>query len=217
MRVKSMMRFALFGAVGFGIGWALAGLFNVVLAAITAPMLQYGSPESPPGWATWPPYFMYFFAGACGGAGLGLAIGGWKRVVALAVAGGVGFGVSFFLFFIVAFLFGLREVGVAMGMGLFGGVILGLTFGDWKRVMLLGLAGMVSIGVGGAIATALGMPFAIYPFLVDFAELQGAPLLLVQHVLVQAMVGLIGGASLGAALAYLENRRVAQERRPRVL
>src|SRR3712207_2944298 len=110
MRAMGVMRFVILGGAGFGIGWAVAGLFNVVLAAITAPMLQYGSSEAPPGWATWSPYFAYFFAGACGGAGLGLAIGGWKRVVALAVAGGVGFGVSFFLFFIVAFLFGLREV-----------------------------------------------------------------------------------------------------------
>lgn len=216
MRATSVMRLVLFGAVGFGIGWAVAGLFNVVSAAITAPTLQYGSSELPPWWATWSPYFAYFFAGACGGAGLGLAIGGWKRVVALAVAGGVGFGVSFFLFFIVAFLFGLREVGVAMGTGLFGGVVLGLAFADWKRVVLLGLAGMVGFGIGGAIATALGMPFAIYPFLADFAEFQGAPLLLVRHVLVQAMVGLVGGASLGAALGYLENRKLADERSPRV-
>ncbi len=217
MRTTSVMRFVLYGAVGFGIGWAIAGLVNVVLAAITAPTLQYGSSELPPWWATWLPHFTYFIAGACGGAGLGLAIGGWKRVVALAVAGGVGFGVSFFLFFIVAFLFGLREVGVAMGIGLFGGVMLGLALADQRRVILLGLAGMVGFGIGGAIATALGMPFAIYPFFVDFAEFQGAPLLLVQHVLVQAMVGLIGGASLGAALGYLENRRVAEVRRPRVL
>jgi len=216
MRATGVLRYIVLGAVGLGIGWAVAGLFNVVSAAITAPTLQYGSSELPPWWATWLPHFTYFFAGACGGAGLGLAIGGWKRVAALAVAGGVGFGVSFFLFFIVAFLFGLREVGVAMGIGLFGGVMLGLTFGDWKRVAALGLAGMVVFGIGGAIATALGMPFAIYPFFVDFAEFQGAPLLLVQHVLVQAMVGLIGGASLGAALAYLERRRVAEERRPRV-
>ncbi len=216
MRATGVLRYIVLGAVGLGIGWAVAGLFNVVSAAITAPTLQYGSSELPPWWATWLPHFTYFFAGACGGAGLGLAIGGWKRVAALAVAGGVGFGVSFFLFFIVAFLFGLREVGVAMGIGLFGGVMLGLTFGDWKRVAALGLAGMVSFGIGGAIATALGMPFAIYPFFVDFAEFQGAPLLLVQHVLVQAMVGLIGGASLGAALGYLEGRRLAEERRPRV-
>ncbi len=216
MRATSMMRFVIFGAVGFGIGWAVAGLFNTVLVGT---MFGPGA-EPPPGSVMWyfddVPYFAYFFAGACGGAGLGLAIGGWKRAVALAVAGGVGFGVSFFLFFIVAFLFGLGSVGLAMGIGLFGGVVLGLAFADWKWVVLLGLAGMVGFGIGGAIAAALGMPFAIYPFLVDFAEFQGAPLLLVQHVLVQAMEGLVGGALLGAALGYLEKRKLVEERSSRV-
>ncbi len=210
MRAKSVMRFVIFGAVGFGIGWVVAGLFNTALVGITEPMFPPGrGAEPPPGWVTWPPYFTYFLAGAGGGAGLGLAIGGWKRVVALAVAGGVGFGVSFFLFFVVAFLFGLREVGVAMGIGLFGGVVLGLTFGDWKRVVLLGLAGMVGFGVGGAIAAALGMP-------VLGIDWEQPPLLLVLFVLVQAMVGLIGGASLGTALGYLEKRKLAEERSPRV-
>ncbi len=86
---------------------------------------------------------------------------------------------------------------------------MGLTFGDWKRVVLLGLAGMVGFGVGGAIAAAIGMP----PLTYDWEQ---PSLLLVLYVVVQAMVGLIGGASLGAALGYLENRRLAQERRPRV-
>ena len=75
---------------------------------------------------------------------------------------------------------------------------------------------MVGFGIGGAIATALGIPFAIYPFLVEFGEIWEAPLLLLRYLLVQAMVGLIGGASLGAALGYLENRKLAEERRPRV-
>jgi hypothetical protein len=217
MRAPSVMRLVIFGAVGFGIGWAVAGLFNVALVTITEPMFPPGrGAKPPPGWVTWPPYFAYCLGGAFGGAALGLAIGGWKRVVALAVAGGVGFGLSLFLLFVVAFLFGLGEVGVAMGVGLFGGVVSGVTFGDWKRVVILGLAGLVGFGIGGAIAEALGMPFALYPFFVEFVELWRAPSLLVQHLLVQGMVGLIGGASLGAALGYLEDRKLAEERRPRV-
>jgi hypothetical protein len=139
----SVMRFVIFGAVGFGTGWAVAGFFATI-----APM--------------WSPYSSYFFAGACGGASLGLALRDWKRVAALALAGLVGF------------------------------------------------------GIGGAITAALRMPFVLLPFAVDFVELQQAPLLLLQHVLVQAMIGLIGGASLGAALGYLEQRRLAEERGPRV-
>ncbi len=211
MRAKTTMRFILFGAVGFGIGLAIAGFFNSAFIAITAPMFPPGrGAEPPPWWISLMPYLSWFIAGACGGAGLGLALRSWKRVVALAVAGGVGFGVSFFLFFIVAFLFGLREVGVAMGIGLFGGVMLGLTFGDWKRVVLLGLASMVGFGIGGAIATALRMPTGL-PF--DWNQ---PPLLLLLYVQVQALVGIIGGASLGAALGYLERRKLAERQRPRV-
>jgi hypothetical protein len=217
MRATNVMRFVVFGAVGFGIGWVVAGLFNTALVGITEPMFPPGrGAEPPPGWVTWPPYFTYFLAGACGGAGIGLAIGGCKSVVALAIAGGVGFGVSFFLLFVVAFLFGLPEVGIAMGVGLFGGVLLGLTFGDWKRVVFLGLAGLLGFGIGGAITGALRMPFALFPFFAEFVELWQSPLLLLQHALVQAMVGLIGGALLGAALGYLEMRGLAQEQRPRV-
>jgi hypothetical protein len=206
------MRYVFFGAAWFGIGWAVAGLFNVGFVTTTSPMFQPGS-EPPPGWVTWPPYFAYCLGGACGGAGVGLAIGGWKRVVILAVAGGVGFGLSFLFFFILAFLFGLSTIGVAMGVGMSGGVMLGLTFGDWMRVAALALAGLVGFGIGGAIAAALQTPFAIYPFFVDFVELGQAPLFLLQHLLVHAMVGLIGGASLGAALGYLEKRKPVAERR----
>ncbi len=93
---------------------------------------------------------------------------------------------------------------------------MGLVFGDFKRVAALALAGLVGFGIGGIITTALGMPFALYPFEVDFVKLWQAPLLLLQHLLVQTMVGVIGGASVGAVLGYLESRKLAEERRPRV-
>jgi hypothetical protein len=153
MKAGSMVRFVLFGAAGFGIGWAIAGFLTSGFIAITNPMFPPPSPPNPlpPWWVTWPPNLAYFFGGACGGVGLGLAIGGWKRIVTLAVAGAIGFGLGSFLFFVLAFLFGLHLVGVAMGMGLFGGVMLGLTFGDWKRVVLLGLASLVGFGIGGPV------------------------------------------------------------------
>jgi hypothetical protein len=75
---------------------------------------------------------------------------------------------------------------------------------------------MVGFGLGGALAAALEMPFALYPFIVEFTEVWQAPPLLVQHLLVQVVVGVIGGASLGAALGYLERRKPAEGRRPRV-
>jgi hypothetical protein len=59
MRPKSVMRFVLFGAVGFGIGGTVAGFLNTSLVAITEPMYPPGrGAEPPPGWVTWPPYFL---------------------------------------------------------------------------------------------------------------------------------------------------------------
>jgi hypothetical protein len=209
MRATSVMRFVLFGAVGFGIGLAVAGFFNSGFIAITAPMFPPGrGVEPPPWWMSQIPSLSWFIAGACGGAGMGLALKSWKRVAALALAGCVGFGVGNFFFFVLAFLFGFPLVGT--GMGALGGLMLGLALADWRKVLLLGLAGMVGFGVGEAIAAALGMP-------VLGIDWEQPPLLLVLYVLVQAMVGLIGGASLGGALGYLENRKLAQEERPRVL
>jgi hypothetical protein len=153
------------------------------------------------------PSLSRFFAGACGGAGLGLALKSWKRVAALALAGAVGFGVGNLFFFALAFLLGIPLVGA--GMGALGGLILGLALADWRKVLLLGLAGMVGFSVGGAIAAALGMS-------VLGIDWEQPPLLLLVYVLVMGMVGIIGGASLGAALGFLENRKLAQGQRPRV-
>ena len=80
----SVMRFVVLGAVGFGIGWAVAGFVNVALVGITEPMFRPPSPP-PPGLGMLP-YFTYFFAGAFGGAALGLALSSWKRAVALAAS-----------------------------------------------------------------------------------------------------------------------------------
>jgi hypothetical protein len=49
MKALSVIRFAIFGAVGLGFRWAAARLFNVGLVSITSPMAQPGTGE-PPGW-----------------------------------------------------------------------------------------------------------------------------------------------------------------------
>ncbi len=199
---KKFFGFVVLGAVGFGIGWVVAGLFAVIAANWLPLML---------------PYFAYLLAGACGGAGLGLALRSWKRVAALALIGALGFGLGLFPLFILGFIGLLASwTSIAMGIGVVGGAALGLVFGNLKSVAALALAGLLGFGIGGVITTASGMPFALYPFEVDFVELWQTPLLLLQHLLVQAMVGLVGGASLGAALGYLETRKLAEERRPRV-
>ena len=184
------MRFVILGAVGLGIGWVVAGLFATITAVQLPSML---------------PYFSYLLAGACGGTGLGLALRSWKRVAALALMGALGFGLGLFPLFILGFI-GLLPgwTSIAMGIGAVGGAALGLVFGDLRRVVILASAGLVGFGIGAVITEALRVPFALYPFEADFAELWQTPLLLLQHLLIQAMVGLIGGASLGVALGCLE-------------
>lgn len=81
--------------------------------------------------------------------------------------------------------------------------------------------GAVGFGICGVVDSALRMPFALYPFFDEFAEfsfteLWQARLLLMQNMLAQTMVGIIGGASLGAALGHLEKRKLVRERSARV-
>jgi hypothetical protein len=217
MRATSVMRFVVLGAVGFGIGWAVAGLFNSGFTAIYDPSsetLVFGrGVDLPPWWVMGLERFSWlswFVAGACGGAGLGLALGSWKRVVALAGAGALGFGVGNALLFALSLLFFFPLlIPVSLWMGALGGLMLGVALADWRRAVLLGLAGMVGFGVGGAVAADLG----IYVEGIDVGPPLYQPGL---YVLVLGMVGPIGGASLEGALGYSEYRKLAAERRPRV-
>ena len=131
---------------------------------------------------------------------MGLAMRDRRKIIALALLGALGFTVGSFVALIVAFV-GLvpsSESGAieAMGAGAagvlggaVGGASLGVTFWDWRRISILTLAGAVGFGVG------LIAEF----FLRETLEvgMNAGDLLL-------SAAGVIGGASLGAALGYLE-------------
>jgi hypothetical protein len=103
---------------------------------------------------------------------------------------------------------------IEAGIGMVGGAALGLVFEDLKRVALLALAGFVGFGIGGAIAEGL-QTLMVAPLGPEAAgPSQGPPLWV--NIPFEAIVGLIGGAWLGAAFGYLESRKLAEERRPRV-
>jgi hypothetical protein len=182
MRATSVVRFAIFGAVGFSVGSAMAA---------NDPLLGY------------------FITGALGGAALGAALQNWIRAIILALTGLVGFGIGFNVGFVLIYVweppFMLLVEGVVGGAA--GGAALGLAFRDWRTVAVLAIGGAVGFGIGGGIVDLLKQPFVspgaqgvTFWWATGFMVIQGA----------------IGGASLGAALGYLENRRLAQERRPRV-
>jgi hypothetical protein len=94
------MRVLILGAVGFCIGWAVTGVLSTVFTSLTArlfpPQLTLA------GLAEDLPYLWWFFAGACGGAilGLGLAIKGMRlgRLVAPLIVLLVALGFSHLLF-----------------------------------------------------------------------------------------------------------------------
>jgi hypothetical protein len=134
--------------------------------------------------------FLIPVGGALGGASLGLGLEDKRKAAILALLGALGatFGV------IVVFIAGSPvwdyPVRMAAVIGAMVGASLGVAFWDWKRVVALTVAGAVGFGLGGAIGG--DSPSGLLA------------------------LGVIGGASLGAALGYLEIRKLAQEQRPRV-
>jgi len=195
----SLMWFVILGALGFGIGGAIGF------------------------WSPWG----ILLSGALGGASLGLAFKDVGRVVSLAVLGLVGLGLglvgllSGFLAGIPVWL-GLLDprsdeetmvVGVSLlvvvGVAILGAMIgaaMGANFGDWRRIVQLGVAGAVGFGVGSLLSEPLS---SVVPILGELGE-QG------NLAFASTLIGTIGGAFLGAALGYLEHRKLAQEQRPRV-
>jgi len=80
MRAKTVMRFIIFGAVGFGIGGAIAG------ASGDAMLLGF------------------IAMGALGGASLGLAVGDKRSILTLALTGTSGFGLGLVIAFAMVLL-----------------------------------------------------------------------------------------------------------------
>jgi hypothetical protein len=184
----SVIRFVAFGAVGFGIGGAISG-----------PLLMF-LPGLVPGLVGLP--LTLFVGGAVGGAGLGLALREWRRVVILAVLGAVGLTVGVMAALILGSFINYSEVPITVMVGAVVGTSLGVAFLDWRTILALAVAGAVGFGIGSLPADFVR--FSI-PILRQLGEAGS-----------YAITGIIGGASLGAALAYLERRKLVEERRERV-
>jgi WD40-like Beta Propeller Repeat len=156
--MMSMMRFILCGAIGFGIGVGMGASF----------LFPLGIP----------------FGGAVGGAALGLALMDFRRAVFLALLGALGLFVGVFAGLSLGSFVNYAEVPIAVIAGAILGAALGLAFGDWRKVIILGVVGSVGCGVGllaGGRLALLATQMAAYVF-----------------------TGVIGGASLGAVLGYLQ-------------
>ncbi len=194
-------RFIVLGALGFGIGGAIAVSFESASGASSLFALLL---------------FLLglLVIGALGGGSLGLGLKDWRKAVLLALGGAAGFGLGFFVAFIglvFALLVGGEYIhwpaSFYMEFGLLGALTgaVGGALRNRRSVLALASAGFVGFGVGDM----LGLP-GIVEILQDLlAEERYNPGLF-------AVTEAIGGASLGAALGYLEKRRLVAERRPRV-
>ncbi len=206
MRAAGVMRFVVLGAVGFGIGGAIAASFMI-------------NPFAPSLLALLLFLLGLLVIGALGGASLGLAMKDRRKAVVVALSGAVGFGLGFFVAFIGlvftlllggAYIHWPADFYVNYGFltavaGAVGGVALGAALRNRRSILALALAGFVGFGIGDM----LGLPGIV-------EVLQGLLTGERYNPGLFAITGAIGGASLGAALGYLENRKLAEERRPRV-
>jgi hypothetical protein len=180
--MKTIGKFARFGAVGFGIGGAIFGTydFNYYL------VILFGLPV----------------VGAIGGVALGLALGrGWRKIAALAGVGAIGFFLGNLVGFIITAMFTglsfweaqleeiLDSIIFHITLGTVVGTALGLALWNRRKVIGLGLAG----ALGGAIGAIIMSAASLSPWLQV------------------GLHGIVGGASLGAALGYLEKRKGDRE------
>lgn len=137
--------------------------------------------------------------GAVGGASLGLALKDWRKAAILAGLGALGLTVGLMAGLALGSFINYSSAPMGALVGAVVGASLGMAFRDWRVILALAVAGAVGIGVGLLAGDFLRASFPI-----------------IRGVGSIAVAGLVGGASLGAALGYLENRRLAEERRPRV-
>ena len=199
---KINKKLPLFGAIGFGVGASLAGwLMTLSLLSFFARFCKGLLYEGGIGIIT----------GAIGGAALGLALKKKRKIFYSILAGSVGFGVGtifiyrFSMFFIYSYFFTLVDVvwyilmffGLAI-IGAIGSVALGLALLKNKRkIIYLAFAGAIGTGIGFCPIVLI----VLYVLFLIGTEQGGGNILVNMGLL--ALGGVIGGASLGTALAFL--------------
>ncbi len=177
--MRRIIKFALFGLVGFGIGGAIGGIISV-----DGPIL-FGFP----------------IMGGIGGMSLGLALKSWKWAGFLALAGmvGISFGYVINGFIMLFFgqslqipaqsLFGVifRSLPIA---GAVTGSALGLPLKSWKAAGFLALTGAIAFLVAGQVQEVVPLGLITHHLL--------------SRIVVMVIWGVVGGALLGATLGYLK-------------
>ncbi|MDO8635857.1 MAG: hypothetical protein Q7R34_06365 [Dehalococcoidia bacterium] len=199
---KSILAFALLGAVGFGIGGIVGSVIwgsAATTTIITKDGVEYAVRLSL-NLNVGQVFLSLALIGAMGGASLGLGLRNWRKAGVAALVGAVGFSIALIIGAVIQLsLWGKSPPYFA---GLFTGAIIGVILGaslglalrGWKAAGLLALAG--AIGFGAMFQAVLNLEFEV-----SSAKSFG-------------IWGAIAGATLGVALGYLERRKVTKESSP---
>jgi len=137
-------KFALWGAVGFGVGGAIGGI-TIVLTEYTGPLLMM---------KLWFLGLGVFLQGAFGGLALGVANRlSLKRIIVIVISTGTGFiaglWAGFGIYFIMSMGYRLATFSiVSWGViaGAIGGLGLGLAIWGWDKILVLTFVGALTCG-----------------------------------------------------------------------
>lgn len=134
---SQVARYALFGALGFGVGGTIDVLFALYLYMLV------------------PFPFSFLVTGAVGGASLGVAMKDGRKTVVLACLGALGLVVGVLAATTIGSFFNYASVLLGAIAGMVIGAAVGVAFRSLRRSAVLAVAGGVGFGVGLAAGTFL--------------------------------------------------------------
>jgi hypothetical protein len=212
-----LLRFVLWGGLGFGLGGLVGAVVMLDLLALIAVRGPLVAAEDQPLVLSLLGCLGYGLMGAVGGAALGLARRQGRAAVRLAVAGLLAFGLGGLCNVLLAGVQGIDLSVVppapaqpllltvaAFGIrGAMGGALLGLAFRGRHSVRVLSVAGFLGFGLGGGSVSCLFLLPALQPAGQAIGSLGPLP----GYALWMGLCTAIGGAVLAAVTAVLPAAR----------
>ena len=177
-RILEILRFGLFGVIGFGVGIFLTRQFMFSLL-LTEPLV-FGISYT----------ILGAILGAIGGLSLGLVIRDTKKAKFLVLAGAIGSVIASILNLYIYFYLSASALPPEVILGAVGGASFGLVFKNWKKVLIMALASGVGFYLG----------YYIMHYMYTYTNL----LFSVNSLFIP---GCIGGLSVGLTFGYLETTK----------
>ena len=202
----NLLKCTLTGAIGFGVGGAVSGVFDGINAGNFAVGVRS---------IIWSVFGMTIgsilvniiggaLLGAIGGVSLGLISKNAKKTLQLSLLGAIGFGIGcaiwnwggFQIIGILLAYMGLSLIGYILGIlvgffigGTIGGILLNSIYRERKGTLAFYSA--VGFGFGGFLGIVIASAF--------FVGIEG-------FIIKGAIIGVVGGASLGAGVYLIQNQ-----------